>query len=51
MLVFGLVSSVFDLPPLFLGFLGLIVLGYVATAELTKRLFYREWAGDRVPVR
>ncbi|HWP02876.1 MAG TPA: HAD-IC family P-type ATPase, partial [Gemmatimonadaceae bacterium] len=29
------------LPPLFLGILGLIVLGYVSSAELAKNLFYK----------
>ena len=29
------------LPPIFLGLMGLIVLGYVASAELAKRWFYR----------
>jgi len=29
------------LPPLFLGLMGLIVLSYVASAELAKRWFYR----------
>jgi Mg2+-importing ATPase len=29
------------LPPLFLGLMGLIVMGYVVSAELAKRRFYR----------
>ena len=33
------------LPPIFLGLMGLIVLGYVASAELAKRWFYRHVRG------
>ena len=35
--IFGFVS----LPPLFLGLMGLIVVGYIGSAELAKRWFYR----------
>lgn len=38
---FGAVFGFVPLPPLFLGMMGLIVLGYVVSAELAKRWFYR----------
>ncbi len=31
------------LPPLFLGLMGLIVLGYIGSAELLKQTFYRQY--------
>ena len=37
----GAVFGFVPLPPLFLGLMGLIVLGYVLSAELAKRWFYR----------
>jgi Mg2+-importing ATPase len=37
----GAVFSFVPLPPLFLGLMGLIVMGYVVSAELAKRRFYR----------
>lgn len=37
----GAAFAFVPLPPLFLGLMGVIVLGYVASAELAKRWFYR----------
>ena len=39
------------LPPLFLGLMGLIVLGYIGSAELLKQTFYRQYEqGSRAAV-
>jgi Mg2+-importing ATPase len=38
----GVAFGFVPLPPLFLGLMGLIVLGYVVSAELAKRWFYRK---------
>lgn len=37
----GALFDLVPLPPMFLGMMGLIVLGYVASAEVAKALFYR----------
>jgi Mg2+-importing ATPase len=37
----GAVFGFVPLPPLFLGLMGLIVLGYVVSAEFAKRWFFR----------
>jgi len=37
----GAVFSFVQLPPPFPGLMGLIVMGYVVSAELAKRWFYR----------
>jgi len=41
----GAVFGFVPLPPLFLGLMGLIMLSYVASAELAKRWFYRSGRG------
>ncbi len=41
----GALFGFVPLPPIFLPILGLIVLGYVSTAELVKRWFYRQLNG------
>jgi len=41
----GALFGFVPLPPMFLPILGVIVLGYVATAELVKRWFYRQLNG------
>ena len=41
----GVVFGFTPLPSLFLGLMGLIMLGYVASAELAKRWFYRSGRG------
>jgi Mg2+-importing ATPase len=41
----GALFGFVPLPPIFLPILGVIVLGYVATAELVKHWFYRQLNG------